>query len=95
MTGAACQSIRDDLVACLLRTDCVLRSGKTPQECLKSPDLPIQCQHLITAFADCKKGMLDPKRRFRGNHLSHREAGNDGFGAGQGVVDIDPEDKKR
>lgn len=38
---------------------------------------------------------LDPKRRFRGNHLSHREAGNDGFGAGQGVVDIDPEDKKR
>ncbi|WVQ85158.1 hypothetical protein IAT38_007323 [Cryptococcus sp. DSM 104549] len=71
MAPAACQVAREDLVACLLRTDCVLKSGKTPMECLHSPkELPEQCQHLIVRFADCKKGMLDMRRRFRGNHLS-------------------------
>ncbi|WWD22871.1 hypothetical protein CI109_107366 [Kwoniella shandongensis] len=71
MPAPACQAARDDLVSCLLRTDCVLKTGKTPTECLKHPDeLPLQCQHLISRFTDCKKGMLDMRRRFRGNHLS-------------------------
>lgn len=37
----------------------VLKSGKTPQECLQKPqELPLQCQHLIIRFSDCKKGMV-------------------------------------
>ncbi|GFZ44816.1 hypothetical protein JCM24511_02542 [Saitozyma sp. JCM 24511] len=72
MAQPACKTVRDDLVACLLRTDCVIKSGKTPAECIRSPqELPLQCQHLITAYSDCKKGMLDMRRRFRGNHLSN------------------------
>lgn len=37
-----------------------MKSGRTAQECLKNANelLPIQCQHLITAFTDCKKGMV-------------------------------------
>ncbi|WVO21299.1 uncharacterized protein IAS62_002607 [Cryptococcus decagattii] len=66
MPPPACQIAKEDLLACLLRTDCVLKSGKTPQECLQKPqELPLQCQHLIIRFSDCKKGMLDMRRRFR------------------------------
>ncbi|WWC85519.1 uncharacterized protein L201_000383 [Kwoniella dendrophila CBS 6074] len=90
---AACQESRDELVACLLRTDCVLKSGKTPSECLHHPqELPIQCQHLIARFADCKKGMLDMRRRFRGNHLSETaKASARGEFLNQGTVDIIPD----
>ncbi|WVO13564.1 hypothetical protein L204_101185 [Cryptococcus depauperatus] len=71
MPPRACQIPREELIACLLRTDCVLKEGKTPAECLKTPkELPIQCQHLIARLSDCKKGMLDMRRRFKGNHLS-------------------------
>ncbi|WVF66360.1 hypothetical protein IAT40_001100 [Kwoniella sp. CBS 6097] len=93
MAPLACQEARDELVACLLRTDCVLKTGKTPQECLKQPhDLPIQCQHLIARFADCKKGMLDMRRRFRGNHLSETaKAQARGEILHQGTVELTPD----
>ncbi|OCF59895.1 hypothetical protein L486_02568 [Kwoniella mangroviensis CBS 10435] len=90
---AACQEAREELVACLLRTDCVLKSGQTPTECLHHPsELPLQCQHLIARFADCKKGMLDMRRRFRGNHLSESaKAAARGEILNQGTVDIIPD----
>ncbi|OXG28723.1 hypothetical protein J008_02406 [Cryptococcus neoformans] len=90
MPQPACQLAKEELVACLLRTDCVLKSGKTPQECLQKPqELPLQCQHLITRFTDCKKGMLDMRRRFRGNHLSEEAKER---ARGTGAVDIRPAD---
>ena len=82
MPGRACQNARDELIACLLRSDwsvlphpsntcplraerwadgptSVLKTGKTPRECVRSSsELPLQCQHLITNYADCKKGMV-------------------------------------
>lgn len=59
MTVPQCQPIRDDLVACVLRTNCVLRENRSPQDCLKHPeDLPDQCVHLMTAFSNCKKGLV-------------------------------------
>ncbi|WVQ76890.1 hypothetical protein IAR50_006564 [Cryptococcus sp. DSM 104548] len=71
MSRPACQQAKEDLLSCIIRTDCVLKNGNTVTDCLSKPqDLPIQCQHLITRFADCKKGLLDMRRRFRGNHLS-------------------------
>ncbi|CAK9781192.1 hypothetical protein CC85DRAFT_289004 [Cutaneotrichosporon oleaginosum] len=67
----ACQRERDELAQCILRTDCVLKQGKSPKECLSNKDnLPLQCQHLLASFSDCKRGLLDMRRRFRGNHLS-------------------------
>ncbi|RSH86848.1 uncharacterized protein EHS24_005126 [Apiotrichum porosum] len=68
----ACAREREELIQCVIRTDCVLKKGKTPADCIKQSkdELPLLCQHLLLSYADCKKGMLDMRRRFRGNHLS-------------------------
>ena len=42
----------------------------TALECLSSPHLetlPEQCQQLKAGFRDCKRGMIDMRKRFRGN----------------------------
>lgn len=42
-----------------------------PQECLDDPklnkDLPELCIAQMKAFLDCKRGMVDMRKRFRGN----------------------------
>ncbi|EIW73417.1 hypothetical protein M231_01953 [Tremella mesenterica] len=94
MTKEACQGLREELVSCVLRSDCVLKIGKTPGECIKERNLlPAQCQHLITSFTDCKKGMLDMRRRFRGNYISTDTATSSGDGL-LGVVDIAPGEER-
>ena len=57
----------------------------TPLECLSPPlkdELPIQCQQLQRGFRDCKRGMVDMRKRFRGNQpvgtSLELEAGTDG-----------------
>ena len=43
----------------LTLTRSVLKKGKSPAECLRNPaELPMQCQHLMSSYADCKKGMV-------------------------------------
>jgi cytochrome c oxidase assembly factor 5 len=45
-------------------------SRHTPTECLSPPlldTLPMQCQQLKRGFRDCKRGMVDMRKRFRGN----------------------------
>lgn len=62
-TGAA-------LAACLQNSDCIMIQRHTPLECLSPPlkdDLPIECQQLQRGFRDCKRGMVDMRKRFRGN----------------------------
>lgn len=42
----------------------------TPGDCLRPPlkyTLPTQCQQLQKGYAECKKGMIDMRKRFRGN----------------------------
>lgn len=39
-------------------------------ECLRSPldtTLPTRCQQLKRGFGDCRRGMVDMRKRFRGN----------------------------
>ncbi|KAG7529523.1 hypothetical protein FFLO_05591 [Filobasidium floriforme] len=68
MTVEQCSGIRDDFVKCVLRTNCVLRQNRTVADCVKHPEeLPEQCLHLMSAFNNCKKGLLDMRKRFRGN----------------------------
>ena len=41
-----------------------------PLECLSPPlvyELPEACQQLKKGFRDCKRGMVDMRKRFRGN----------------------------
>lgn len=56
----ACAGIRQDFANCLLRTDCVLKQGLTPQECLQKhgDELPEECQFLRKSLATCKRGMV-------------------------------------
>ena len=42
----------------------------TPAECLRPPlkdTLPTQCIQLIRGYGECKRGMVDMRKRFRGN----------------------------
>lgn len=58
------------LAACLQQSDCILIDRRTPLECLAPPyvdALPEQCQQLKRGFRDCKRGMVDMRKRFRGN----------------------------
>ncbi|KAJ1118530.1 hypothetical protein NDU88_006721 [Pleurodeles waltl] len=57
-----CSGVREDLKTCLLETDCVLKEGKTPKECLKQG----HCRALQVTFFECKRSILDNRARFRG-----------------------------
>lgn len=62
-----------------------------PLDCLSPPlvdTLPEQCQQLKRGFRDCKKGMVDMRKRFRGNQpisaSAELEGGTEGNLAGEG-----------
>jgi len=61
-----CETVRDDLLACLLRTDCCKKEKRTPRECLKDIQASEECQNLRIAFFECKRSILDMRTRFRG-----------------------------
>ncbi|GAA5833895.1 hypothetical protein JCM9279_001653 [Rhodotorula babjevae] len=86
----SCQSIRAALADCILRSDCVLRSDPplSPQQCLKDhvDQLPEECQLLRKSFFECKRGMLDMRKRFRGNEPTQfKVPGKEGLGEGAGA----------
>ncbi|BFZ24341.1 hypothetical protein BsWGS_27380 [Bradybaena similaris] len=62
----ACQSVRDDLLECLLKSDCCRKDKKTPRQCMHDPRIQDECVRLRVAFFECKRSMLDMRTRFRG-----------------------------
>ncbi|KAJ7638753.1 cytochrome c oxidase assembly protein PET191-domain-containing protein [Roridomyces roridus] len=54
---------------CIMQTDCVVKDGNMPSECLRNhlDELAEECQALRKAAFECKRGMLDMRNRFRGN----------------------------
>ncbi|KAI8798733.1 cytochrome c oxidase assembly factor 5 [Biomphalaria glabrata] len=62
----ACEGLRDDLLECMSKTDCVRKDKKTPRECLHDPQIPEKCAMLRNAFFECKRSLLDMRTRFRG-----------------------------
>lgn len=41
-----------------------------PVDCLRAPlvdDLPVKCQQLKQGLGQCKRGLIDMRKRFRGN----------------------------
>ena len=67
---ASCKDIRSALALCLQNSDCVLIHRNTTSDCLRPPlsdTLPTQCQQLKHGYGECKKGMIDMRKRFRGN----------------------------
>ncbi|GAA6028342.1 hypothetical protein JCM8097_006986 [Rhodosporidiobolus ruineniae] len=88
----SCAGVRQALADCILKSDCVLRSNppRSPQECLKdhTSELPEECQLLRKSFFECKRGMLDMRKRFRGNEPAQfKVTGKEGLGEGVGAKD--------
>ncbi|XP_023954566.1 cytochrome c oxidase assembly factor 5 [Bicyclus anynana] len=65
--SSSCAAIRADLKMCLLNSDCCKKDKKTPRDCLKSGNCPTECVQLRTTFFECKRSLLDARRRFRGH----------------------------
>ncbi|KAJ3547604.1 hypothetical protein NM688_g5387 [Phlebia brevispora] len=65
-----CEPLLAALKDCLLHSDCVLKQGHLPSECLRdhTKELPEPCLALRQATFECKRGMLDMRKRFRGNN---------------------------
>src|SRR5271163_1775656 len=58
------------LAQCLQTSECVMIQRHTAAECLAEPllsTLPTPCQQLKRGFRECKRGMVDMRKRFRGN----------------------------
>ncbi|KAK4542489.1 hypothetical protein LTR36_006741 [Oleoguttula mirabilis] len=67
---SSCADIRAALATCLQSSDCVFIHRNTPADCLRPPlvdTLPTQCQQLKHGYGQCKRGMIDMRKRFRGN----------------------------
>uniref|UniRef100_A0A0B7BIR9 Cytochrome c oxidase assembly factor 5 n=1 Tax=Arion vulgaris TaxID=1028688 RepID=A0A0B7BIR9_9EUPU len=64
--GYACEHIKDDLLECLLKSDCCKKDKKTPRQCMLDPSIQDDCVRLRVAFFECKRSLLDMRTRFRG-----------------------------
>ncbi|KAF2139065.1 uncharacterized protein K452DRAFT_328399 [Aplosporella prunicola CBS 121167] len=67
---SSCKDIRAALAACLQNSDCIMIERNKPADCLRPPlvdTLPTRCQQLKKGYGDCKRGMVDMRKRFRGN----------------------------
>lgn len=56
----SCNHLVQSLKECLLFSDCVVKHGNLPSECLKDhlEELPVQCQNLRIAVFECKRAQV-------------------------------------
>ncbi|CZS91448.1 hypothetical protein WAI453_011695 [Rhynchosporium graminicola] len=87
---SSCRDIREALAQCLQESDCVMVQRNKPGDCLRPPlidDMPTKCQQLKKGLGECKRGMVDMRKRFRGNQpiavSRELEGGGPAGGAGQ------------
>ncbi|KAB2569178.1 Cytochrome c oxidase assembly protein [Lasiodiplodia theobromae] len=67
---SSCKDIRAALAECLQNSDCIMVQRNSPSDCLRPPlsdTLPTRCQQLKKGYGECKRGMVDMRKRFRGN----------------------------
>ncbi|RYO99014.1 hypothetical protein DL763_001819 [Monosporascus cannonballus] len=67
---SSCKEIRAALAECLQESECVMVQRHSAADCLRSPlaeTLPLKCQQLKKGFGECRRGMIDMRKRFRGN----------------------------
>ncbi|KAI9894558.1 MAG: hypothetical protein M1814_001912 [Vezdaea aestivalis] len=66
----SCKQIRAALAECLQASDCVMVQRNSAADCLREPlvyTLPDKCVQLKRGFRECKRGLVDMRKRFRGN----------------------------
>ena len=61
-----CTPLQAALKDCLLHSDCVLKQGHLPSECIRehTKELPEQCQALRQALFECKRSMVRTHNTF-------------------------------
>ncbi|KAK2000397.1 hypothetical protein LX36DRAFT_630549 [Colletotrichum falcatum] len=77
---SSCKELREALAQCLQESECVMVQRNSASDCLRSPlveTLPIKCQQLKKGFGECKRGMVDMRKRFRGNMPVNYKTMND------------------
>ena len=67
-----CEPLLAALKDCVLHSDCVIKNGKLPSECIKHhiDELPEDCRSLRLAAFECKRGMVNLFLLIN-NHPSH------------------------
>jgi len=75
--SSSCEHLLNLLKDCLLHSDCVMKEFRLPSDCIRNHinDLPAECQSLRKAVFNCKHGMLDMRKRFRGNEVGYKGSG--------------------
>ena len=55
-----CEPLLAALKDCVLHSDCVMKEGRLPSECIKHhiDELPEECRSLRLATFECKRGMV-------------------------------------
>ena len=58
--SSSCEGLLAALKDCLLHSDCVLKQGYLPSQCLRehADELPEECRSLRKATFECKRGMV-------------------------------------
>lgn len=65
--ASSCQNLLAALKDCLMQSDCVMKQGNLPSDCLRNhaDELPEECQSLRKATFECKRGMVCFKSDYR------------------------------
>ncbi|KAF1960924.1 hypothetical protein CC80DRAFT_489154 [Byssothecium circinans] len=93
----SCKDIRAALAFCLQNSDCIMVERNSPGDCLRPPlkyTLPTQCQQLQKGYAECKRGMIDMRKRFRGNRPISVQGQLETGAYGKGRAMADEDEKK-
>ncbi|KAK4192753.1 cytochrome c oxidase assembly protein PET191-domain-containing protein [Podospora australis] len=67
---SSCKELRQALAECLQESECVMVQRNSAADCLRQPlvdTLPLKCQQLKKGFGECRRGLVDMRKRFRGN----------------------------
>ncbi|KAI9178846.1 Dephospho-CoA kinase (Dephosphocoenzyme A kinase) (COAE) [Blastocladiella emersonii ATCC 22665] len=68
--SSSCKKLRQEMIDCILASECIEKHGKTFTECLQPENSDLvgfECRQLQRSFFECKREMLDMRYRFRGN----------------------------
>lgn len=85
---SSCKELRAALAECLQESECVMVQRNSAADCLRQPlvdTLPLKCQQLKKGFGECRRGLVDMRKRFRGNQpvayrqIEKSEATGDGY----------------
>ena len=59
--SSSCKDIRAELIACMLKSDCVVIGGNTVKDCFKeehAAEVSAECMAIKKSFFECRRGMV-------------------------------------